>query len=436
MPPATSPSPSKKPAMKSPARKTRVAPERPTPGLAPGIEPRAVVVLSGGAPNGAMMAAALSAIYKCGKTFNTIFSSGAGALFGMLYAAPKLPFLAPDQPPPPDPTLTALLHTLDSGICDEIYRWFPVGYKTFLKSGPFAANWIAAAQKLKVAEPATRDSFSRYRRLYNDSVDFWAAATCPTDTTPFSKGLCAPFPFLKAFIDFDRLNGKDRTIDLYMNTYHIESTEMQQFGPGEITPDHFDAAVSYPFIYHPKQIVNEDGVTNHYFEGGCSDPLNLEGLADRIEDGSIVTRTVVIIDILGMVEAALVRVPTSLWDAYGISIMLPVVSLARMSQRIFDMRMKEWNATHPETERIETFRLTFDIPPSTTPVTDWSDSNMRQCWDIGWAAGERFIAETNMYNRLPFRRAGGPEPILWTPKKGGSKPAAKRRPSATRATAR
>jgi NTE family protein len=437
MPPSK---PSIRPSRTSRSRRSLTPEGRGIAPLAPGVEPRAVVVLSGGAPNGAMVAAALSALYKHGKTFNTIFSSGGGALMGMLYAAPKLPFLDKDDSVPTDASVVALRHTLAAGISDAIYRWVPIGYKTFLKSGPLTEWWMLAAQGFKLPAPelGKGGAAGRSLRLYNDLVDLWAAATCPTDVTPFSRGICEPFPFLKSFVDFDRLNDKRRGLKFYMNTYCIETSSMEEFGPGEITEDHFDAALSYPFIYQPTQIVDENGVTRHYFEGGCADPLNLEALADQIEAGTIVTRTVVIIDVLASIEAALVRVPQSLWDAFGISIMMPVVSLARKSQTIFDMRLHRWNASHGPEDWIETVKLAFEVPPGAKPVTDWSNSNMELCWDIGWAAGERFLAERNAAGRLPDRQPGSADPVQWTRKHAAATAAGgrtNRRASATRTRA-
>ena len=63
----------------------------PIPPLPLGAKEQAVVVLGGGAPNGAMTAGAMAAIYDAKKTFTTIYTSGAGALVGMLYAAPRMP---------------------------------------------------------------------------------------------------------------------------------------------------------------------------------------------------------------------------------------------------------------------------------------------------------------------------------------------------------
>src|SRR5262245_5495575 len=95
--------------------------------------PPAVVVLSGGAPNGALTAGTLAAIYRGGKTFSTLYTSGAGALIGMLFKAPRGNDPS-GNPLPPDKALEQLLQF---GVEDSIYRMFPVGYKTFFKSGPF-----------------------------------------------------------------------------------------------------------------------------------------------------------------------------------------------------------------------------------------------------------------------------------------------------------
>src|ERR1700730_5881510 len=148
-----------------------------------GTTPSAVVVLSGGAPDSPLAAAALCAIYDKGRTFTTLYTSGAGATIGMLYLAPQK-----------GTTPEALKSILQAGISDEIWNCFPLPYKTFFKSGPFTTFFATWAQSMHLRHSC----FDRkYTRLYNDWIDLWAAALCPTDLNFFSQGLCAPYPFIK-----------------------------------------------------------------------------------------------------------------------------------------------------------------------------------------------------------------------------------------------
>jgi NTE family protein len=361
--------------------------------------PPAVVVLSGGAPNGALIAGALAAIYRKGKTFSTLYTSGAGALMGMLFKAPKGPGMTPDK---------ALEQLLNFGVEDAIYQMFPVGYKTFFKCGPFTNAWIKMAQALKVP---IRDQGDKPRRIYNDLVDFWFALTCPTDLTFRNQGLCAHPPFLRSFVDFDLLNSPATPGQFYMNAYSIEDGKMVEFDrkSATLTPQHFNAALSYPFIYAPTRIGNK-----HYFEGGCYDPLNLTTLADHIEADENFARTVVLMDILGPLRKMLVRVPENLWDAYGISILLPVVALAEKNEALFGERLKDINAKRPGRE-VKLKKIEFNIKPEFGPdLADWSRSNMKRCWEIGVKAGEDFVAVRENSVDLPDHEEGNSEPALTT----------------------
>ena len=101
-------------------------------------QPKAAVVLGGGAPNGALMAGALAAIYDENKTFNEFYTSGAGAVIGLAYLAAK--GLTPD---------VALREVVRVGVHDAIYRWMPLGYKTFFKSGPFTVPFKQFGDQFK-----------------------------------------------------------------------------------------------------------------------------------------------------------------------------------------------------------------------------------------------------------------------------------------------
>jgi len=384
---------------------SKKSPRKAAPRKRPGVSraggkadyPPAVLVLSGGAPNGALIAGALAAIYDKGKTFSTLYTSGAGALMGMIFKAPKPPLEAPD----------ALRQLLNLGVEDSIYRAFPVGYKTFFKAGPFTKLWLTMAQAAKLPLP---DPNNAARRTYNDLVDFWFALTCPTSLTYLSKGLCAHPPFLDNFIDFGLLNNRSTPGQFFMNAYCIETAAMEEFNRATETlnKDHFNAALSYPFIYPPQKIGKK-----HYFEGGCVDPLNLTSLADHLKKGEIAARTVVIMDILGPLKKMLVRVPKNLWDAYGISIMLPVVALAEKNEALFDERLRDINATRPKDAQIKVKKIEFDIPDEFGPsIADWSRLNMTRCWEIGYRAGQAYVSRQENLDELPNHDKGTSEPTF------------------------
>jgi len=347
----------------------------------------ATVVLGGGAPNGALTAGALSAIYENGKTFNTFYTAGAGAVFGLLTVAPKN-----------CTTVEALKNVLAHGIHKDIYNVIPLGYKTFYKSGPFTKPFKSLADRIKFDD----ERGSEARQLYNDWVDLWVSAVTPTFVNPWSKAVCAPYPFLDDFIDFDKLRRFQG--HFYMNAFCIESGRMEVFNKEQILADpeaHFHAALAFPFIYPPGEIGGK-----HYYEGSAIDPLSLPNLAELWKRRQIPDdghHTIVLIDVLGSLEKGLIRLPRHLLDAYGISIITPIWALATTRREIFDLRQAK------DDPRLELKPLEFHVPARLyETLTDWRRDTLKQLFDVGHAAGEKFVSDNG--DLLPNREPGGPSP--------------------------
>jgi NTE family protein len=325
------------------------------------------LVLGAGAPHTPLMAGALTALYEKGKTFDHIWTAGGGALIGLVYRCPK-------NATPPE----ALYNLLDMSVADPIFRFFPVDYKVFKKPSPFLHTFQHWTKLMQLPGRTDRPQ-DRYRRLYNDWVDLWMTVIMPTDLNYYSKGLCAPLPFLEELIDFERL--RETEGEFFLNAYNITDHYMQEFRKDVIDPRHFRAALAYPFMYPPVEV---DG--KFYSEGAAQDPLNLDRLyALAIDkDNEFNPEIIVLIDIFASLEDALLRIPRNLWDAYGLSIITPVVSLAKLRLKLFELQ-------HGSDPSIELRRLTFDIPKEHWPyIMDWSYSNMRELWEDGKRAGEKF----------------------------------------------
>src|SRR5215470_18599858 len=99
------------------------------------------LVIGGGAPHSPLMAGALYALLEAGKKFRVVYTSGAGALVGLLYVAPV----------GGSPT-AALRRVVDLGVADHIYDVFPVGYKAFYKAGPWTRLFRQWAQASHIRE--------------------------------------------------------------------------------------------------------------------------------------------------------------------------------------------------------------------------------------------------------------------------------------------
>jgi predicted acylesterase/phospholipase RssA len=165
----------------------------------------------------------------------------------------------------------------------------------------------------------------------------------------------------------------------FVNAYNLQTKELEQFDNHDLSPIKVRAAISFPFIYPPQEI---DGTP--YCEGADIDPVNFPGLLSVFERQSVKKRHVYLCDILGSLEKDIVCSPRDLWEAFGLSLVVPVVSLAKKNVEIF-------KKDHPK-ELVGEF--CFKIPPSRRGRSlEWSYANTCAMWDAGWKAGQEFLDE-------------------------------------------
>ncbi len=320
------------------------------------------LLLGGGAPNATLMSGALIALEERGVKFDVISCSGAGSIVGLSYVAPKK--LSP---------LESLKNLPNTGVSDAIFDQFPVNYKVFYKPGDMAdmfrksiqanpfINWIYDQQNV-----------GPWGRLMTDWAQFCLAAMTPTDLSPQSKGMCAPPPFVSEIVDFDKM--KDLDLDFYINAYNIDDQQMENFDKQEICEDTFNASLAFPFLYAPYKYKGKS-----YFEGATKDSLNYKALVEKHPE----VDTIVIFDVLGSDD--LLRVPEDLYDAWVISIIAPLVAVAKDDTRIFELK----HNTGPNKRKL--LKIEFDIPKEHLPkVLDWSYSNLKTLEQVGYDAGVRF----------------------------------------------
>lgn len=392
---------------------------------------KTALILSAGAPHSPLMAGALCAIHCAlrdtrkgfdGEAFDIIYTSGAGALIGLLLAAPKCG--DPEQ---------ALRSIVELGVSDPIYSLLPINYKAFHKPGPFTKPIQRMAQAFKLGEfpiqpipdPVSPLGYwynywvaagrawrnvgdGGMKRLYNDLVDLWAAAITPTTLTFWSKGVCDPLPFIEELVDFPKLNEARRDFflnfvtprDLLSSSRGVPrpgdegasgtGRAMKLFESGDIKPDHVRAAFAFPFIYTPVRIDRELS-----FEGANWEPISFGNLltSGRIETSRI--KSVVLIDIVSNLEPFLLREPRNLWDAFGLSIILPVVAHAKKELSRFTKEIDEKTGHHKK-HGFKFLPITFDIGEDAgAHILDWSHSNMSKMFDIGYRAGEEFYQKNS-----------------------------------------
>ncbi|MGA7516651.1 MAG: patatin-like phospholipase family protein, partial [Pseudolabrys sp.] len=366
----------------------------------------------GGAPNLTLMAGAVAALDDAGVKFDVVSTSGAGMLIGLLYAAPK----GRDR-------AAALQNTVNMGVHDAIYRFFPVNFKVFHKPGTLAQAytkfWQIAADNRKAIEGPAGDFRDQWLKMLSASplfapwaeawkqflgkfsspdnksgdaqrfFDDWAAlmlATfCPTDLSAASQGMCQPAPFVEQAVDFSKL--KEFEGDFYMSAYCIESGKMEIFEKKEITIEQFQAALAFPLIYAPFKM---NGMT--YLEGAAKDTLNFKGLLEkRKRKGHPVIDTIVVLDVLGMKE--LIAEPRGLYDAWVKSIIVPLTAIAEDDIKLFEQLhlenkvnlKKYFRGKKPKVVKID---FQKQISHNNWPnVLDWSYSNLSALYEAGYRAG-------------------------------------------------
>jgi NTE family protein len=359
-------------------RRNRAAKTRLNKEVAEG-DSRTALVLGGGAPNMALMAGALAAFAERGVMFDVVSTSGAGALAGLLWLAPK--GKTPEE---------ALSSVVDMYVSDPIYGVFPVNYKVFNKPGVLAGLWRASLRLNPwLAWLAPQAQRSVLEGLLADSADLFLASLCPTDLLPFSWGLCAPEPFVESIVDFDKVREMKQPRFLYLNAYNLTKEIIDDFPKEEITPDHFRAALAFPFIYGPYRLRG-----NLYYEGAVRDCLNFKDLVEK----HAALETIVVFDVLG--SDALIRAPRSLYDSWVLSMIIPLVKTAEDNLELFDLKYNKGKA--------HILKVKFDVPDADLPeVLDWSRSNARRLFDIGHRAGMRFCEEHA--DELKRPRGAGPD---------------------------
>lgn len=326
---------------------------------------RTALVLGGGAPNMALMAGALAAFQHHGVEFDVVSTSGAGALAGLLWLAPK-------GESPED----ALRSVVTMSISDAIYQFLPVNYKVFHKPGTWAELWrntLAVIPSFAI-NPRQYEQSSLYAH-WADAMALWAATVSPTDLAWSSWGLCAPAPFVEQLIDFGKV--KDIKPHFYLNAYNVTNEVIDDFEKGDITPDHFRAALAFPFIYGPYRLSANNCL---YYEGAVVDCLNFKDLVER----HVNLETIVVFDVLG--NDKLIRAPRNIYDSWVLSMIIPLVETAQDDIELFTLKYKK-----AETELL---KMNFDVPQKhLVEVLDWTATNASRLFRIGYDSGVSFCKD-------------------------------------------
>lgn len=337
---------------------------------------KTALVLGGGAPNSTLIAGALVAFYEKNAQFDVISCSGAGALMGLLYTAPKNK----------DP-VRALKEWARVGVSDSIYQLFPVNYKVFMKPGSAAEGYRSWLTQNPFTAPFFDPSSPVGNGLFTDWVRLGLASMSPTSLSMNSLGLCAHLPFADDVIDFTQV--RHIGPEFYINAYNIDKEKMRIWGKQEITAEHLKAALAFPMIYPPYKM--EDG---DYIEGAAIDTLNFKALVNDDPDDAGLHPDIdnlVIFDILG--DGKLIRKPRNLYDSWVKSIITPLVKIAKDNIALFEYR---YNLDRHGNKKRNLYKVDLmgGIDPEHWPeVMDWSHSNLQHLFDIGYNAGLEFCRQ-------------------------------------------
>ena len=345
---------------------------------------KTALVLGGGAPNFTLMAGALLAFHRANVKFDLISMAGGGAVLGLTYLAPKGDITSEE----------ALLNTPNIGVSDIIYAAMPINYKVFNKPGHDAEvfrHWFSA-------NPAVRPWLNQHgmtnaQKLYSDQLQMLGAIMCPSNLNIYSKGMCAHAPFIQELVDFNKLAASP--IDCVVNAYCIEDQAVVEFEKSELDIHAFRASLSFPFIYPPYRFKGK-----HYYEGAAYQALNFRDAAAR--------RGIDRIIIFNVMTTQLIRRPRNLWDAYGQSIILPLVANAQNELAMIEHWQTHGHAVAngPATSHLqmtssgqrwhrpEIYQLHFDIPAEHREFSlDWTRSNLEYLFELGYRQGRSFVQE-------------------------------------------
>jgi NTE family protein len=322
------------------------------------------LIISGGAPNATLVAGALEAFHELGIAVDVISTAGAGGLLGLMYIAPK------------NGDVVSTLRSLkEMGVADFIYRAFPVNFKVFHKPGPLAEAYRQALNANPLLQIMQQWSATHpLAQTIKDSASLAFASASPSNLSSDSLGLCAHVPFAEQIIDFNALQQAGPAF--WLNAYNLSQHQMENWSRSQIDLIHLQAALSFPYLYPPTEIAGD-----FYIEGAAIDCLNFKDLRKNHPE----VDEIIVFDLLGAEK--LLRKPKDLYDAWVMSIITPLVEIARDDIKLFEALHSDGITLHkvPLIEAIST----EDLPD----VFDWSRSNLDRLYTTGYNAAKNYAKE-------------------------------------------
>lgn len=334
--------------------------------------PKIGLLASGGAPNLHLIAGALCALHERKKSFEVIGASGAGALAGLLYAVPK----GPGGP------VAALEGTIHLNVSDAIYQLLPMNFKAFFKTGPFTNLFWKIGQSIPHRPLSWGErNHDALAQLYNDAIDFIAAALTPTTLNYFSKSVCTRIGIIDDLIDWARL--PTYSGEFYLNAFDLKTQRLKAFDKKNLTNETFWAALAMPWLFEPTAA--QGGL---YTEGASHDPSGLEALWEYADKEVEQLDMIIALDTIG---PNLWTNPGNIYDALQMAIMDPIVSLAETVLTTYGQLEFTANCHNAKQVLPRLYWLPFEVPDwEAQHVLEWSYSNALTLWHVGYDAGKKF----------------------------------------------
>jgi NTE family protein len=336
------------------------------------------VMISGGAPTVHLAAGALCKFHEHQQQtnqprFSVIGTAGAGALPGLLYAAPKGADAA-----------AALKSVVNLNVYDAIYRLIPANFKVFFKYGPFSQFVYQLAHALPRFKLSPDERYSNSpQRLYNDVLDLAMTAITPTTLNPWSKSVLTRVEVINELVDWNALAAYPGRF--YLNAFSFQTRALELFDQNTMTPERFYAALAMPWLYPPTGAGG--GV---YTEGASHDPSALRAFLKNQVPDPAESDAIIMIDTLG---SKFWVDPESLYEALQLTILDPLVTLSENIVSLYALMDVILNQAALTVPRL--YRLQFDVPQwECGKLMEWSYENALTLWDVGYKAAETFLTDT------------------------------------------
>jgi NTE family protein len=330
------------------------------------VTPGVGIVLSGTAPAMTLMSGAMLAFDEMGVDFEVISTTGAGALIGMLYLAPK------------GPSRTKALEELPNlFMSDWLYKVCPINVKIFHKYGALAEKFYSLRKSLPQIDVDAKDP-APFKRLVNDWLQVWATALTPPSLETSSKAFMSHVPLVEEFVDFAKLQASQTRF--YVNTFSLWTKRLRYFdnrgnkpGVALVNTDIYNAAQALFMLFAPVRIPDDLLTT-----GATRDPTALQAIWTH-------ERALQHVLTLDPLSDAAWRMPRGAYDAFQLMLMNPVAALQELMLALYASTTQELRRVGVNLPVLE--RIPVEIPPSEqATMWQWTHANALKLQKFGYEA--------------------------------------------------